>query len=392
MHAAELLHAHPDIVICRDAQERITHVNPAFLQHFGGSKRDWFGKELGPAACGAQIGAFYEDRMYGHLHSKAGSFWVEWVDTLLGDGQTMSCGRVNPDRRRAEEEPPNGICRRKNHVEHVTLHAPVEAPQMQAFAPEPAAEPTPKPVPEHEPAVQPQAGASIPEQMRQLISSAMTGAASEPVSAPVPEPAPEPADGPPVSETAVRTHARPPQQPATLSPVDPLRKYLPQEPAVPELDDKVPAMPVARDQSLRKPDVGSERPVGPHTNILLAEDDPLNAKLAMALLENEGCNVTHVEDGRKALEAAQTGMFDLVFMDMRMPVMDGLQATRAIRALGGVWETTPILALTANAFSSDKEACKASGMDGFITKPITVDGLLAAKRHWTNKTKQAKTG
>lgn len=349
MHAAELLHAHPDIVICRDTEQRITHVNPAFLKHFGGSKRDWFGQLMEPAVCGVQIGAFYEDRMYGHLHSKAGSFWVEWVDTPLSDGQIMSCGRVNPDRRCVQQEPPNGVCRRKNHMVHPTRHEPVPARQTEATAP----------VPENE------APGTVPE-----------------IQAPLPEATLQPGSAPaPMQE---------PAQASVLSPVDPLQKYLRAEP--PELDAR---MPVAQDQATREATTQpsfAPPPAKPLTKILLAEDDPLNAKLALALLENEGCTVTHVEDGRAALEAAKTGVFDLVFMDMLMPKMDGLQTTRAIRALGGMWETTPILALTANAFSRDKDACKASGMDGFITKPISVDGLLSAKRHWTNREKQAKTG
>jgi len=128
------------------------------------------------------------------------------------------------------------------------------------------------------------------------------------------------------------------------------------------------------------------------TRILLAEDDPLNAKLACALLARSGCLVTHVENGQEALDQAQTKSFDLVFMDMRMPVMDGITATKAIRKLGGTWAHIPIVALTANAFEDDKKACHAAGMDGFLTKPIRVDALDAARKRWTSGSNQAKTG
>ncbi len=129
---------------------------------------------------------------------------------------------------------------------------------------------------------------------------------------------------------------------------------------------------------------------GMGTSILLVEDDPLSAKLAMALLGREDCTVTHVEDGHEALEMAQKRPFDLVFMDMRMPKMDGPRACRAIRALGGVWADIPIIALTANAFDEDRKTCHAAGMTGFVTKPINAQTLLAVRERWTPAQKRAK--
>jgi CheY-like chemotaxis protein len=124
--------------------------------------------------------------------------------------------------------------------------------------------------------------------------------------------------------------------------------------------------------------------------LLLVEDDPLSAKLAMALLGRENCEVVHVTDGEAALELCKTRTFDLVFMDMRMPKMDGPSACRAIRALGGPWHDIPIIALTANAFEEDRKTCLASGMTGFVTKPIDAQTLLAVRQRWTSGEKQAK--
>lgn len=124
--------------------------------------------------------------------------------------------------------------------------------------------------------------------------------------------------------------------------------------------------------------------------VLLAEDDPLSAKLATALLQREDCVVIHVTDGKQAVELARQRTFDLVFMDMRMPFVDGPNACRAIRALGGAWTDIPIVALTANAFEEDRKTCLAAGMTGFITKPISAQTLLAARERWTFTKKPAR--
>jgi signal transduction histidine kinase/DNA-binding response OmpR family regulator len=111
--------------------------------------------------------------------------------------------------------------------------------------------------------------------------------------------------------------------------------------------------------------------------VLLAEDNVVNAKLAVRLLERLGCRVDVACNGHEALKMAQSIPFDLVFMDCQMPEMDGFEATRAIRA----WERAsriepspatrlPIVALTANAMQGDRERCLEAGMDDYITKPL----------------------
>ncbi|WP_373976386.1 ATP-binding protein [Chitinibacter sp. SCUT-21] len=108
--------------------------------------------------------------------------------------------------------------------------------------------------------------------------------------------------------------------------------------------------------------------------ILLAEDNPTNRLVAAKILESAGHKVSCVENGQLAVEAASQQHFDLLVMDVQMPVLDGLEATRCIRKFN---PSIPILALTANAMESDRQACFAAGMSGFTTKPIRPELLHA---------------
>jgi CheY-like chemotaxis protein/HPt (histidine-containing phosphotransfer) domain-containing protein len=114
--------------------------------------------------------------------------------------------------------------------------------------------------------------------------------------------------------------------------------------------------------------------------ILLAEDNEINTLLACTILEEAGYTVTCVDNGAKAVEAVCAGGFDLVLMDVQMPQMDGLEATRRIRAMDGPAARTPIIAMTANARHS---SCLAAGMDDFIAKPIAPDSFLKALERFT---------
>ena len=128
-----------------------------------------------------------------------------------------------------------------------------------------------------------------------------------------------------------------------------------------------------------EPEVPFHAPIA-GARVLLAEDDPINAMLAAAMLRKQGCRVDQVADGAAAVAAASSQAYDLVLMDMRMPVMSGLEATRALRARG---IETPVVALTANAFDDDRLACLAAGMDDFLVKPLGPEGLAAAVSQWT---------
>jgi PAS domain S-box-containing protein len=114
--------------------------------------------------------------------------------------------------------------------------------------------------------------------------------------------------------------------------------------------------------------------------ILLAEDNPVNQRLAVALLEKRGHQVVVVGDGQQALDVLASETFDLVLMDMQMPVMDGIEATQRIRERerSGSGAHQPIVAMTANAMQGDRERCLEAGMDGYVSKPVKPDELFAA--------------
>ncbi len=119
---------------------------------------------------------------------------------------------------------------------------------------------------------------------------------------------------------------------------------------------------------------------GEHT-ILLAEDHPVNTKLAVRLLEDVGYTVVAAANGREALELLETEKVDLVLMDIQMPVMDGLEATRAIRQQEK-YADLPIIAMTAHAMTGDREMCLDSGMSDYITKPINQELMYGIISSW----------
>ena len=112
--------------------------------------------------------------------------------------------------------------------------------------------------------------------------------------------------------------------------------------------------------------------------ILVAEDHPVNQKFMSLLLQRLGHTATLCENGEVALDAFHTGDYELVLMDIHMPVMDGLAATRAIRALPGPRSQVPIIALTADVLQEARDQARAAGVDAFITKPVTQEDLEAA--------------
>jgi CheY-like chemotaxis protein/anti-sigma regulatory factor (Ser/Thr protein kinase) len=108
--------------------------------------------------------------------------------------------------------------------------------------------------------------------------------------------------------------------------------------------------------------------------ILLAEDNDINAEVVKTMLKSEGYKCLHVKNGKDAIEACKRHTFDFVLMDCNMPIMDGIEASSILRNTMNL--TTPIVALTANAFLEDKEACLAAGMSDFLTKPLDKSTLL----------------
>lgn len=115
--------------------------------------------------------------------------------------------------------------------------------------------------------------------------------------------------------------------------------------------------------------------------MLLVEDNELNCEIATVMLEELGLTVDSVEDGADAvmrMEQADAGRYDLIFMDIQMPRMDGYMATREIRTLADSRKANiPIIAMTANAFEEDKQKALAAGMNGHMSKPIEADKIEA---------------
>ena len=113
--------------------------------------------------------------------------------------------------------------------------------------------------------------------------------------------------------------------------------------------------------------------------ILLAEDNTINQKLAVHLLEKKGNSVTVVGDGAQAVAESERTVFDLILMDVQMPTMDGLEATAAIREREKCsGRHLPIIAMTACAMSGDRDRCLEAGMDGYVSKPIRMEELNQA--------------
>jgi two-component system sensor histidine kinase/response regulator len=117
---------------------------------------------------------------------------------------------------------------------------------------------------------------------------------------------------------------------------------------------------------------------------LLAEDNPINQAVALDMLDSFGLTADIAHNGQEALILAENRPYHLILMDMQMPVMGGLEATREIRRLPG-YEAVPIIALTANAFESDRQACLAVGMSDFLGKPVVPDSLQRTLRQWLNE-------
>ena len=118
--------------------------------------------------------------------------------------------------------------------------------------------------------------------------------------------------------------------------------------------------------------------------VLVAEDEPVNREVMMFLLEDAGLAPEAASNGQEAVEMARRGGYALILMDMQMPIMNGVEATRAIRLLPAM-AAIPILALTANAFAEDRDACLAAGMDTHIGKPVEPDALCEIVLHWLRK-------
>lgn len=431
MSADEILAANlwpwPDPLLKRDSNGQVLFVNSAFLQIYGGRIEDWRGNMVAgwpaPAPQGAQR---FETRAGEPPHQTI----YDWVEMVMADGNAMAIARNVTALIPAPTPPAN-----------LFVPAPPAESQPQTQAPAFTAPPPAQvesPPPPRAPEVAPVA---------QVAPSQPPAPTEQPVAAPAQEPSPVfEAQPEPVKETAVEPAASSVEQAPDLSDdlEDTLNRsaddYLnqpdpeqgenvsdaEQTPAESEENTRMMerrALPIEdstavlgsnwRDQVIAKA-VGAEMPeneddeegdnapeissevdaalVSENGNnsasglhILLAEDNAINALLTRTLLEAEGAVVDTVEDGALAVEAVQKTKYDLIFMDMRMPNMDGLESTRKIRALGGAHKDIPIVALTANAFDDDRNACFDSGMNDFMTKPVSAEELQEMVLNWTKE-------
>jgi len=120
-------------------------------------------------------------------------------------------------------------------------------------------------------------------------------------------------------------------------------------------------------------------------HILLVDDHPVNRQLGVTVLNLLGCTVDTAENGEQAVQAMRSGRYDLVLMDVHMPVMDGLDATRAIRALGGPASRTPIITMSADVLPEQVARCEAAGMNDRVAKPLSITDLQACLVRWIGR-------
>ncbi len=393
----------PDPAIKRDAQGRVLFVNAAFLALYGGRVEDWRGNAVGgwpaPQAVTAQGVAPY--RFETRLPAGDGSEQVyDWMEQTLADGNAFALARnVTVFTQAPDPTPGETLVPETQYETQYAAQAPL-AQQADTFAAAPndvfgSADAQTAPPAQIE---------SAPE----LQTDVYEAPAYEPAPAATP-PAHMAAPEIPVPNIDIPNIDIPSDDAYALSADIPATP-----PAAPEREFERRALPIEdesavlgnnwRDAVIAKavgaseiapntaPQAAAENPV--HTQavseangpirILLAEDNAINALLTRTLLEAEGHTVDTVEDGQLAVEAMKTAFYDLIFMDMRMPNMDGLEATRKIRTLPNVGRTLPIIALTANAFDDDRNACFDSGMNDFMTKPVSAEELSEKVRDWTS--------
>lgn len=388
--------AWPDPALKRDPHGRVIFVNAAFLQMFGGSVEAWQGQVIqgwsapqpGPQPYRFEIRTPSSDGYPEQVY--------DWLESCGADG--------------------NGFALARNVTAFVEAQHAAPAPAQPAppvsYAAEPQHAETPAAV----------ASSPAPQPVPDLdLSGYVAAASAAPQAAPTPDPVfAAPAAAPVATAPAAETYAAAPQvapapEPQPVEVAQPSAILLEVNPhdtyahAEPERDFERRALPIEnddavlgnnwRDAVIAKAIGGDDESASATSGqgvsssasairILLAEDNAINALLTRTLLEADGHTVDTVEDGVLAVEAMKTQEYDMIFMDMRMPNMDGLEATRKIRALSNVSKDLPIVALTANAFDDDRNACFDSGMNDFMTKPVSAEELSEMVVRWTTQREQ----
>ena len=372
----------PGPMLKRDPSGRVTVVNAAFIQLYGGTVQAWTGNAVTgwPEPQPAGTTSRFEARIPQADGTEA---VYDWIETTLGDGSCLAIAR--------------------DVSMFMQAAAPIQAPAAEPEAPQQQAQNYHQEAPPVEQyAVQGgsyetgnyETSAYEAPQQQQAVASQQ----QEQQPAPPPAQMTGTADALPVMNTQ---YAPPPAQEPQR---DFERRALPIENGDSVLGnnwrDAVIAKAVGVEDieaggepnKMSQPDATDDGKQAGGVRILLAEDNAINALLTRTLLEAEGCIVEVVEDGALAVEAMRNASYDMIFMDMRMPNMDGLEATRKIRAMDHRSKGLPIVALTANAFDDDRNACFDSGMNDFMTKPVSAEELSEMVRVHTGKSEERLAG
>ena len=400
----------PEPALKRDSMGRVLFVNAAFLQMYGGQIDDWRGNIVTGWPAPQPPGLPY--RFETRLPSEDGEQIYDWMEFTLADGNAFAMARnvtylfqiPDPDPAIAEQPP--------------------EIPNTQLVAAQSTAQ--------HAVATSADAMPAIAEQVAEPPAAQIETQFIDPVLDTTPVEAPLEVYVDESQETAIEISAEVAEDPmfdsasySDLTETMPAAETVAPETAIAE-EPPIAAQPEVTEERAyeRRPlpienedavlgnnwrdaviakAVGAEatsteetkttdaaesvatanQDEGGPIRILLAEDNAINALLTRTLLEAEGHTVDTVEDGALACEAMKSSNYDLILMDMRMPNMDGLEATRKIRAMDRVSKSIPIIALTANAFDDDRNACFDSGMNDFMTKPVSAEELSEMVRTWT---------
>jgi CheY-like chemotaxis protein len=152
--------------------------------------------------------------------------------------------------------------------------------------------------------------------------------------------------------------------------------------------DAAPAAPAHLGSSTVDARLGERFPL----RVLLAEDNPINQKVELRMLERVGYRADAVASGIEALAALERRPYDVVIMDVQMPEMDGLEATRRLRARFAGTGRPQVIAMTANAMEGDREACLAAGMDDYVAKPVRLEALAATLERAARRLRAAPRG
>ena len=419
----------PDPLLKRNSAGQVIFVNAAFLQLYGGRVEDWSGKPVTGWPAPIQAGAQRFETRAGVAPAES---VFDWVESAMADGNVLAIARnvtifmVPPPPPAEEFVPPviaqQVVAAQQDHA-LMPLQTPVQpeppAPQMQETVPLEPEEPVtpevqiPESATEAAPDLSSEFAATLDKRADEY-AYADNQAGPAPQAVPIEE---GQAVAAPIADQIEQEAQQAVPAPISAAPAPEAPVAVQQVQADPREEDtrmiERRALPIKdsssvlgsnwRDQVIAKAVGGTvadedevvadeemfgeeEQPkLGDGLKILLAEDNAINALLTRTLLEADGAEVDTVEDGALALDAVGKKKYDLIFMDMRMPNMDGLESTRKIRAFGS---TMPIIALTANAFDDDRNACFDSGMNDFMTKPVSAEELSEMVVNWTKDEKK----